>query len=478
MNSIKKVLLYFALSAAALAFLFPFLWMIVTSLKVPGTGDKFLYLPTKTKSFFGVKKQDLVKAGLKLEDLSQDLITDRIHRLYAGPRIPRIEEVQNTLAALQGEKLDEVQKERIRTGFSTKLDINLISKETLINSFGFSRTVAVAITKHRREVSSFDYPRAVDQIPLFTKTQRDLIRKLHRKDGQILKRLDAKDVKSLLELEEYQIERYTKFRSLFGISQHDLKDVLKISYLPKEAIDLCGRWFFSNKLYTLSNYTKVFSQEPRGDDFTFLRAFVNSTLVATGTALLTIFLCTLGGYVFAKKKFVGKDLLYYMFWASMMIPGMMFVVPQYAIVTHLDWINSYKAMIIPHTASIFGLYLMKQYIEQIPHSLFEAATIDGANEADLFRIVVIPLTQPIVATLFLMTFLSQWSNFLWQLIVNTPDSMAMTLPVTLSLFRGQYSTEWTTLMAGSAIMIVPIAILFLFTQRYFVQGMTEGAVKE
>jgi ABC-type glycerol-3-phosphate transport system permease component len=162
----------------------------------------------------------------------------------------------------------------------------------------------------------------------------------------------------------------------------------------------------------------------------------------------------------------------------MMIPGMMFVVPQYAIISMLGGINTFWAMIIPHTANIFGLYLMKQYIEAIPHSLFEAAWMDGANEFDIFRIIIFPLTMPIVATLFLMTFLGQWSNFLWQLIVNTPDSMNATLPVTLALFRGQYSTDWTVLMAGACIMLLPIVILFLFSQRFFIQGITSGAVKE
>ena len=95
-----------------------------------------------------------------------------------------------------------------------------------------------------------------------------------------------------------------------------------------------------------------------------------------------------------------------------------------------------------------------------------------------FRIIVIPLTIPILATLFLMTFLAQWSNFLWQLIVNTPDSLRMTLPVALSYLKGQHNTDWTTLMAGSAVMLLPIILLFLATQRYFVSGMTAGAIKE
>jgi len=110
--------------------------------------------------------------------------------------------------------------------------------------------------------------------------------------------------------------------------------------------------------------------------------------------------------------------------------------------------------------------------------LFEAATIDGANEFQIFRIIIIPLAMPIIVTLFLLTFLGQWSNFLWQLIVNTPDSPCRTLPVSMALFKGQYAIAWERIMAGSCFSIVPIAILFLIAQRFFMEGMTGGAVKE
>jgi multiple sugar transport system permease protein len=164
--------------------------------------------------------------------------------------------------------------------------------------------------------------------------------------------------------------------------------------------------------------------------------------------------------------------------SSMMIPGMIFMVPQFAIVNKLGWMNTYKAMIIPHLANVFGLFLLKQYIDTIPNSLFEAAKIDGAGEFQMFRIIVIPLAMPIMITLFLLTFLGQWSNFLWQLIVNTPDSVLRTLPVGLALFKGQYCTDWGAMMAGACFSILPIAFLFLIAQRFFIEGMTSGAVKE
>lgn len=227
-------------------------------------------------------------------------------------------------------------------------------------------------------------------------------------------------------------------------------------------------------LYTSDNFKEVLYNK----DFPFLSFFLNSMVVAGGAAVLTVAICTLGGYVFSKKEFWGKEKLFWFLMSSMMIPGMIFMVPQFAIVNKLGWMNSYKGMIIPHLANVFGLFLLKQYIDTIPNSLFEAAKIDGASEIQMFKIIVLPLAMPIMITLFLLTFLGQWSNFLWQLIVNTPDSVYRTLPVGLALFKGQYCTNWGAMMAGSCFSIVPIAILFLVAQRFFIEGMTSGAVKE
>ena len=186
----------------------------------------------------------------------------------------------------------------------------------------------------------------------------------------------------------------------------------------------------------------------------------------------------MGGYVFAKKDFYGKDILFGILMSSMMIPGMIFMVPQFAIVSALGWIDSYYGLVVPHLANVFGLFLLRQHIKTIPNSLLEAAFIDGASQFQIFRIIIIPLSFPIIATLFLLTFLGQWSNFLWQLIVTTPDSVYRTLPVGLALFQGQYATEWGKMMAGACFSIIPIAFLFLCAQQFFIEGMTSGAVKE
>lgn len=225
---------------------------------------------------------------------------------------------------------------------------------------------------------------------------------------------------------------------------------------------------------SLDNFRKV-----AGDpDFPFTTFFTNSLIVSVSAGALTVLVCTLGGYAFAKKQFAGKNALFVVLLSSMLVPGMIYMVPQFALISRLDWINTWQGMIVPHLASVFGLFLLRQYIESIPTSLIEAAQIDGASEPQIFVQVILPLCMPISVTLFLLTFLSQWSNFLWQLIVNTPDSTLRTLPVGLALFRGQYGDRWDLMMAGSVFSIVPMAVLFLAAQRFFIEGMTSGAVKE
>lgn len=241
-------------------------------------------------------------------------------------------------------------------------------------------------------------------------------------------------------------------------------------------------------IYTFANF-KLIRNSP---DFPFGRFFLNSLVVASASGLLTVVLCTLAGYVFAVKEFTGKDKLFYVLLSVMMVPGMIFFVPQFALVNvigkmpffgttlqelRIFGVNTYAGMIVPHLANVFGIFLMRQYIETIPHSLFEAARMDGANEYHELTKIVVPLAMPIMVTLFLLTFLGQWTNFLWQLVVNTPDSPLRTLPVGLALFRGQYAIQWELMMAGACFSIVPVAVLFVMAQRYFIEGMTQGAVK-
>lgn len=207
--------------------------------------------------------------------------------------------------------------------------------------------------------------------------------------------------------------------------------------------------------------------------------FLNSLLVATTAAFLVTFFASMSAYVFSKKHLPYKQQIFMLLLATMMIPGMMFMVPQFFMICKMGFFGTKWAMFLPHLASVFGVFMLKQFMDTIPDSLIEAAQIDGASEWQVFRVVIVPLAIPIILTLFLLTFLFHWSNFLWQLIVtNFENPLSITLPVGLALFRGQYTSELGLIMSASCFSIVPIAVLFLFAQRYFIAGMTQGAVKE
>ncbi|MDX1973509.1 MAG: ABC transporter permease subunit [Candidatus Sumerlaeia bacterium] len=228
------------------------------------------------------------------------------------------------------------------------------------------------------------------------------------------------------------------------------------------------------KIYTLENFKAIVTNP----SFNFARYFMNSLIVATGAGLLTVIICTMAGYAFVRVPFHGRNTLFVVLLSSMLVPGMIYMVPQFSITLSLGLMDSYGGMIIPHLANVFGLFLMKQYIEQIPSDVFSAAEIDGAKDHQIFLTIVIPMCLPIIVTLFLLTFVGQWSNFLWQLIVNTGYSEVLTLPVGLQQFKGQNANEWEKIMAGACFSLIPITILFLFLQRYFLEAVAAGSVKE
>jgi ABC-type glycerol-3-phosphate transport system permease component len=222
---------------------------------------------------------------------------------------------------------------------------------------------------------------------------------------------------------------------------------------------------------TLENLRRVFTE------FGFIRYFGNSSIVAVSSALFATLFASMAAYAFSFKNFIFKEKIFAVIIASMMVPGLIYVVPQFAIVKKLGWMNTYRAMVIPHLANVFGLFLLRQFMATIPRSLIDAAEIDGANDFQIYGRIVIPLSLPIVATLFLLTFQFHWSNFLWQLIVTNTEKL-YTVPVGLAMFKQQHEELYTLKMAASAVSIVPISLIFVFAQRYFIEGITRGAIKE
>jgi multiple sugar transport system permease protein len=220
------------------------------------------------------------------------------------------------------------------------------------------------------------------------------------------------------------------------------------------------------------------------------RWFANSTLVAVTVTVVQTFFNALCAYCFAKRKFPGRDGIFLLFLATMMVPGMVLVIPNYIIIQHIpfmggnNWmgdggaglLNSYSGLILPQVVSAFGIFLLRQYMLSIPDQLLEAARIDGASEFRIFWSVVLPLCTPALAANAIFTFQSVWEDFFWPLIVmSDPDKY--TAPVGLALFVVQNRTSWNLLFAGSVIATIPMVLVFMFFQRQFVQGIALTGIK-
>ncbi|HPC78131.1 MAG TPA: carbohydrate ABC transporter permease, partial [bacterium] len=182
------------------------------------------------------------------------------------------------------------------------------------------------------------------------------------------------------------------------------------------------------------------------------------------------------GYVFAKFNFWGKEVIFMMILSTMMIPFAVTMIPLYLIISKLGWINSHLALIIPGLYSTFGIFLMRQFMSSIPNELREAAIVDGCGEFRTFWSIILPQCKPVLAALGIFTFMWNWDNFLWPLIVlNNEDKF--TLPVGLSMFSQQWWTNYGLVMAGATISVIPVLIVFFIFQKQFIQGIVLTGLK-
>lgn len=221
--------------------------------------------------------------------------------------------------------------------------------------------------------------------------------------------------------------------------------------------------------FTLMHYKELFERVK------FLVHFKNSLIVAVSVTILNLFLNSLAGYAFAKYKFLGRDKMFTLLLATMMVPGQVAMMPVFLILKSLGLLNTFSGLIIPGASGVFGIFFMRQFILTIPSDLIDSARIDGCSEFRIYWNIILPLCKPALATLAIFTFMGSWNEFLWPLIIMTKESM-YTLPVALANLNGQYNTEWGLLMAGSVIVLLPILLLFIFMQRYFLRGIAMTGV--
>ncbi|PRX28591.1 carbohydrate ABC transporter membrane protein 2 (CUT1 family) [Orenia metallireducens] len=213
------------------------------------------------------------------------------------------------------------------------------------------------------------------------------------------------------------------------------------------------------------------------DQMPIWNGLFNSLFVSTVTTASIVLLSALAGYAFSKFHFKGSKILFAIILLTMMIPYQVTIVPLFIIMMKLGWINSYKALIIPYLVTPFGVFLMRQQMFAFPEELIESARVDGCSELGIFFKIVLPNMLPACAALAIITFLQQWGNFMWPLIVmNTQEKFTMPLMLSMLVAPGQV-TKYGPIMVGSVIGIIPIAILFIFFQKQFVSGMFNGSVK-
>jgi multiple sugar transport system permease protein len=222
--------------------------------------------------------------------------------------------------------------------------------------------------------------------------------------------------------------------------------------------------------FSLENYESAFSAAPFG------RYYFNSVFVALSVTLGQLVTCSLAAYAFARMKFWGRDVLFYIFLGTMMVPFHVTIIPGFLILNWFGWIDTYAALIVPGLASAFGTFLLRQFFLTIPRELEEAAFIDGCTRFGALRRIILPLAKPALATLAIFTFMAVFNDFIWALIVVDSEEM-YTVQLGLSVFRDRYNTEWGSLMAGSVVATLPILIVFFFGQKYFIQGITLSGLK-
>ncbi len=222
--------------------------------------------------------------------------------------------------------------------------------------------------------------------------------------------------------------------------------------------------------FTFENYKVAFSAAPFG------RYYVNSLFVAVAVTLGQLVTCSLAAYAFARLKFWGRDALFYLFLATMMVPPQVTMIPGFMILHWLGWIDSYAALIVPGLASAFGTFLLRQFFMTIPRELEEAANIDGCSRIGVLWHIILPLSRPALATLAVFTFMAVFNDFIWPLIVLNSQDM-YTVQLGLAIFRDRYGLEWGNLMAGSVMATLPILVVFIFAQKYFIKGITLSGLK-
>ena len=219
-----------------------------------------------------------------------------------------------------------------------------------------------------------------------------------------------------------------------------------------------------------SNYAEVFTSVP------FLRYIFNSFFVASSVTLISLLFHSMAAYALARLRFPGRNVLFVIMIATLMVPFSITLIPSFIVVRWLGWLDTYWALIVPAIFNAFGIFLLRQFYLGLPAELEEAALLDGDTPAGIFLHIALPLSRPILATLAVFFWLANWNNYLWPLIVTQSPSMRV-IQVGVASFAGEHSTQWQLIMAGSTIAAIPGLLLYLFMQQYLIEGIKLSGLK-
>ncbi len=246
--------------------------------------------------------------------------------------------------------------------------------------------------------------------------------------------------------------------------------MVSASFMPEGEANSEPPPFFPSKV-TFENYAELFTRLNLG------RGLFNSAILAASITLISLFLNSMAGYAFARMRFPGRSKLFSILLAGLVIPAQVAMLPLFLMLRRMGLVNSYWGVIIPGMATILGIFLVRQYALSLPDDLLDAARVDGASEFRIYWSIVLPLCKPVLITLAVLTFLTAWNDFLWPLIVLTDESK-YTLPVALASLSGEHVHDTELMMAGSVVTVLPVILIFLALQRYYISGIMQGSVKE
>ena len=237
---------------------------------------------------------------------------------------------------------------------------------------------------------------------------------------------------------------------------------------PGEAVAMPPVWI--PKFFQIENYKQALAAAPFG------QYFLNSVIVTTASTLGELFTTILAAYAFARLEFYGKNFLFVLLISTMMVPRELLIIPNFVTLSNWNLINTYASLFLPYLASIFSIYILKEAFESVPDEVYYAAKVDGCSDWRYLWTVMVPLAKSSIVSIAILAIIGSWNSFIWPLIVTTEQSMRV-LPVGLQAFTTEAGTQYELLMAASTIVVVPMIIIYIFLQKYIIEGLATGGSK-